>query len=620
MVKKILKKAYWRRLKRSFGLVLGVVLLAYVFFCLLHFNKITSGVYFGQEKLSGKSRVEALAIVSTSIERFKANKQIVFKAGSKEIDGSIEDLGIKFDAQATADSAYSLGRSQNFFGDQFSKIKSTVFVTRFTPKYTVDSEKFNAFLDEQFALVEKPAKDASIVLVGNKPIVQVGSDGVIVDRVKLANDLQNEINSLSSLPIELSYVVDNQRVDVNTASVALDLANPILGQTIIFSYKYDQWLISGPKLFELFRFEPAGSNNNLAQVKIGESTVSVRVENKKPGVDSELRLVLNDDKINDLISQISKLVNQPTQDATLEFDGTKVTKFLPAQDGQELNANLTKQMLLAKIAGGNLGKSAKINIDLPVQVAHAKIANAQVNALGIRELLASGVSYFAGSIPNRVDNIALGSSFINGTIVKPGDIFSFNAIVGPVSAEQGFKQAYVIQKGRTVLDDGGGICQVSTTVFRAILNAGLPVVKRTAHAYRVGYYEQHGFKPGFDATIFSPSVDFQFKNDTLNHLLLQVRVDRANAKLQIDIYGTGDGRRVEISDAVVSNVKGAPEPLRQDDPSLPKGTVKQVDFAAAGATSVFTRRVYKGDNLIIDDTFKSNFRPWQAVYLVGTGG
>ena len=253
-------------------------------------------------------------------------------------------------------------------------------------------------------------------------------------------------------------------------------------------------------------------------------------------------------------------------------------------------------------------------------ILRAKIANPQINKLGVVELIGSGVSYFAGSIPNRIFNIGLGASMISGTFVKPGDIFSFVSIVGPVSAEQGFKQGYIINKGRTVLDDGGGICQVSTTVFRAALNSGLPIVKRTAHAYRVSYYEQHGFKAGLDATVFSPSVDFQFKNDTNGYILVQTRVDKVSSKIQVDIYGTTDGRRVEISEPVVSNIKPAPAPLYQDDPTLPKGVTKQVDFAASGATAVFTRKVYKGEDLIIDDRFRSNFRPWQAVYLVGTGG
>ena len=321
-----------------------------------------------------------------------------------------------------------------------------------------------------------------------------------------------------------------------------------------------------------------------------------------------------------LISDIASYIDKQTADATIEFDGQKVTSFTPASDGQQLNQTLAKNLILEKISVDNLHPEKNISILLPVEVTRAKIANKEINSLGVRELIGTGVSYFAGSIPNRKFNIELGAKLISGTLIAPGETFSFNKLVGPVSREQGFKQAYVINKGRTVLDDGGGICQVSTTVFRAVLNSGLPIVKRTAHAYRVGYYEQKGFKPGFDATIFSPSVDLQFKNDTANHILVQAKVDTANAKLQVDIYGTSDGRKVEISNAVVSNITPAPPPLYQDDPTLPKGTVKQVDFEAQGATSVFSRKVYKGDQVIIDETIRSNFRPWQAVYLVGTGG
>ena len=404
------------------------------------------------------------------------------------------------------------------------------------------------------------------------------------------------------------------------AERALEKVRSLSNQTVVFNYKYDSWRFSNQKLFDLLKFEPEGFGDDLIQLQLGQSPILVKDIKKTAAGKAQLLVTLDEEKIDKLIEDISVSVNQPTVDATLEVSGNKVTRFIPAQDGQVLDAAVLKKLLLDKISIESISQDKVISIDLPVKVTKAKIANQEVNNLGIVELLGTGVSYFAGSIANRIYNIVLGTSLINGTIVAPGEVFSFNALVGPVSAEQGFKQAYVIQQGRTVLDDGGGICQVSTTVFRAALNSGLPIVKRTAHAYRVSYYEQRGFKPGFDATIFSPSVDLQFKNDTSRHILVQAKVDRANARLQVDIYGTSDGRRVEISEPVVSNVTPPPEPKYEEDATLTKGTVKQVDFAAHGATSIFTRKVYRGSELIINDTIRSNFRPWQAVYLVGTGG
>ncbi|MCL5935535.1 MAG: VanW family protein, partial [Firmicutes bacterium] len=188
--------------------------------------------------------------------------------------------------------------------------------------------------------------------------------------------------------------------------------------------------------------------------------------------------------------------------------------------------------------------------------------------------------------------------------------------VGEVSAATGYKQAYVIKSGRTVLDDGGGVCQVSTTLFRAALKAGLPIPERTGHAYRVGYYEQGGFPPGMDATVFAPSVDLKFKNDTPNYLLLQAYTVANN--LYIDIYGTSDGRVTSLSAPKVTNQTPPPPDLHQDDPTLPRGTVQQVDWAAWGANVSFTRKVTRGDETLVSETWNTSYRPWQAVYLVGT--
>ena len=167
------------------------------------------------------------------------------------------------------------------------------------------------------------------------------------------------------------------------------------------------------------------------------------------------------------------------------------------------------------------------------------------------------------------------------------------------------------------MGDGGGVCQVSTTLFRAALAAGLPITERHQHAYRVGYYEEDS-GPGIDAAVYSPSVDLKFKNDTGGHILIQSYVDRVNMRITFQLYGTKDGREVNISTPVILSQSPAPEPLYQDDPNLPKGEIKQVDFAAAGANVYFTRSVKKDGKITISDKFVSNYRPWQAVFLRGT--
>jgi vancomycin resistance protein YoaR len=172
--------------------------------------------------------------------------------------------------------------------------------------------------------------------------------------------------------------------------------------------------------------------------------------------------------------------------------------------------------------------------------------------------------------------------------------------------------------GKTVLGDGGGVCQVSTTLFRAVLSAGLPVVERRAHAYRVGYYEQ-GFGPGLDATVYSPTTDFKFKNNTDAYLLIQTEIDLNNLALTFEIYGTDDGRIATTSKPVITSQSSPAEDLYVDDPTLKAGVIKQIEHRAYGAKVIFDYKVIRNGEELINQKFVSNYRSWQAVYLRGTG-
>jgi vancomycin resistance protein YoaR len=188
--------------------------------------------------------------------------------------------------------------------------------------------------------------------------------------------------------------------------------------------------------------------------------------------------------------------------------------------------------------------------------------------------------------------------------------------VGDISSLTGYKQAYVIKNGRTVLGDGGGVCQVSTTLFRAALNTGLPILERTSHAYRVQYYENDA-KPGLDATVFGPTVDLKIQNDTPAAILIETEIDKENNILTFKLFGKKDGRTVELSPVRVYDEQPPPAPRYEDDPTLKKGVTKQVDFASWGAKSQYTYKIHKADKSTYERTFNSVYRPWQAVYLVG---
>ncbi|MBI4058266.1 VanW family protein [Candidatus Gottesmanbacteria bacterium] len=329
----------------------------------------------------------------------------------------------------------------------------------------------------------------------------------------------------------------------------------------------------------------------------------------------------NTEHLDTVLEELTHQINIAPENALLEFKDERVTAFRLAKSGRALNSAAFKRLfsdqlqLISTLPTPN----ETYALTLPVEIKEPLITSENANNFGIKELIGVGKSNYKGSIAGRAHNVALAAARLNGVLIPPGDTFSFNDTVGDISAATGYKQAYIIKNGRTVLDDGGGVCQVSTTIFRAALNTGLPIIERHPHSYRVKFYEQGGWKPGFDATIFAPSYDLKFKNDTGDYILIQTVNDTVNSTLAFEIYGTKDGRSVEISDVRLWDARPAPPDLYQDDPTLPNGTVKQVDWAVPGIKSEFDYEVKKNGEEIFKNTYFSNFIPWQAVYLRGTG-
>lgn len=326
----------------------------------------------------------------------------------------------------------------------------------------------------------------------------------------------------------------------------------------------------------------------------------------------------NEQVLNDFLTNLAQRIDIPVQDALFQFNNGKVTSFKPSHNGRALNVEEAKIRFKELLPQVPNNPDTNIVISLPVDTIVPSFTTNQVNTFGIKEQIGLGYSEFAGSIPGRIHNVVLAAAKINGILIKPGGTFSFNDAVGDISPETGFQPAYVIKEGHTVLGDGGGVCQVSTTLFRAALAAGLPIVERQAHAYRVHYYEESGYKPGIDATVFAPSVDLKFKNDTPGYILIQTKIDLQKLSLAFELYGTGDGRHAEIFNHQVGGLTAPPPDLYQDDPTLPKGTTKQVDFAAWGTNASFQYKVTRNGDILQDTKFVSNFRPWQAVFLKGT--
>ncbi|MDO8618536.1 MAG: VanW family protein [Candidatus Daviesbacteria bacterium] len=579
------KKSASRRLlfshifKKSLPFLLSVVLVILILATIeITFqNRFYPGVSIGDSDISFMTKTQAYSFVSAKInQRLSTNLNLTYQDQNFPINLTTVDTNINY-SQALAD-GFTVGHSGNILKDLVAQTQALFLKNTISPQITLN-------VDPQIQLINKTINkdpvDATLWLDEQKAIHTTDSaTGTMLDTDQLTSQIKHY----------LSYGTYDEILPINTtapgftteeaqnAKLALE---KVKSKPIKLNYKEISWIIDVPTLYHLL---------NLSD---GET-------------------LLDSAKLDNYIKDIAESINHPVEEPLFKFDekSKRVTVFRPAVAGVDMDETNTRALILAAIQTQG---SSEITIN--ATITEPKIQTAEVNNLGVKELIGRGVSNFAGSIPNRIFNVELTASRINGVLVPPDRVFSFNATVGDVSAATGYKQAYVIKGGRTVLDDGGGVCQDSTTLFRAVLNAGLPIVARTAHAYRVGYYEQ-GFPPGLDATVFSPSVDFKFKNDTGKYILIQAY--NSGTTLYIDLYGTSDGRVATLTTPVVTNQTPPPPELRQDDPTLPKGTVKQVDFAAWGAQVSFKRTVTRAGETIINETWRSNYKPWQAIFLVGT--
>lgn len=490
-------------------------------------------------------------------------------------------LSKSYDFGWAVEQAWGLGRS----GNLLTKTKERVNIF-FKPRtiglpINYDNDALDGMISKVEARINQDGVDAKIVVNGAGEIrIEPGSDGLMVDEGVLRKMIMTNLALPGNHNVEIPTKVESTSIDGARVNEALAIANRWKGKTMrIFRNDYS-YSLSTESVFKLIGLTDKPLNTNEVDRILGIIKPNIEVEAKN---------------------------------AVFNIDQDKVVEFSPEIAGVKIDESKFREKLIKMVTS-----SESSELEIPIIVTEPKIRAGDINNLGIKTLIGAGTSLFHNSISNRIHNLILASSRLNGAIVAPGETFSLGEQIGDVTRATGYREAYVISQGRTVLGDGGGVCQVSTTLFRTALNAGLPIVERKAHSYRLHYYEED-LGPGYDATIFLPSADLKFVNDTSGHILIQTKVDPKNFSMRYEIYGTGDGRVATISKAKIYSQTSPPPTVYQDDPTLPLGTKKQVDWSASGAKVSFDYKVTRGGEILQDRTFYSTYQPWAAVYLVGTG-
>ncbi len=286
-------------------------------------------------------------------------------------------------------------------------------------------------------------------------------------------------------------------------------------------------------------------------------------------------VMLDAEEVTKFLDDLSRTTNKDPENAKLQVEGGKVSVFALSSIGIKLNKEKSLRIILDYFKNN----SSAGEIELAYDEIKPEIATDSIDNLGIKSLVGEGTSNFVGSPKNRIHNIGIGAQKFNGVLIKPGENFSFIKTLGPVDESTGYLPELVIKTDATVPEFGGGMCQVSTTAFRAAIYSGLKITARTPHAYPVRYYNPQGL----DATVYIPNPDLRFTNNTPGYILIQTKIE--GTRLIFDFFGTDDGRKINIIGPKITE-------------SNPDGSMK----------AVFTQEVFDASgNKIINDIFNSAY-------------
>jgi vancomycin resistance protein YoaR len=571
-------------------------------------DRVILGVTVLGQPLQGLTRAEAKQFLQKQfgepdaiLARF-GGERIVLRDGDRTWRAYPWELGLRTEFDPVAQVAIQLGHQGSLPQMLADQARCLWFGCDLGVTAQFDQRTAEAYLAWLAPQVDQPARDASLRLEGLRVVATPAQNGRVLDGAAMIARIQQHL--LSGDRSEIPIAFQETQPLLTDVSAAEAQAEAMLAAPILLTFNGHAWAIDQAALASMISIQRKTD-------AAGKPTLSVSLDHSQ--------LVA-------YIKPLAREINQPARDARFHFDEKTgaLTPTLPSQYGQSLDpeaaAAQIEQHLVASVprAPGLASPLDAINartFALPVTLTKPTIAMEDAAKFGIKELVAQGVSNFRGSAPGRIQNIQTTAEAMDGIVVPPGAVFSFDQYLPEVVEANGYDDAYIIFADRTILGPGGGVCQVSTTVFRAAFWGGFPIVERWAHAYRVGYYEP---PVGLDATVFAPSVDFKFKNDTDAYLLIQPKIDLRTTTLTFNFYGTKPNRTVEMEDPIVENIVPHGPPIYTDDPTLKKGVTKQVDFAHDGEDVTIYRKIIVNGQVIKREKFFSRYQPWVARYNVGT--
>ena len=586
------------------GLVLFLVILIVwiLSYQLIYAGRVFPGVSVAGIDLSGLSVNDAAVKLNQTLS-FPISGKVLFRYGDSAWVVSPVQLGVVFDASASARAAYEIGRSNGLFGSLAEQVRARGIGTDASPVIVFDQRLAYAYLQSLASEIDQPVVEAGLQLDGTNVVATPGQIGrrlnLDATLIYLGAQLQTFTN------VEVPLVIQEIQPTAMDVSVQAETARAILSQPLTLQLPNAQSGDPGPWTYDV---------EVLAKM--------LKVQSIDTAGKRQVQVVLDPQALRDALALIRPFVDRDPVNARFYFDDAtlQLVSLEAARIGRSLNVDATIQLVNDSIIRGEHTIQLQI-----VETQPAVNDSVTAQELGITQLVGENTSYFNGSSNERIQNIQTAASRFHGVLIAPGETFSMSSMMGDVSLENGFAEALIIYGGRTIKGVGGGVCQVSTTLFRTVFFAGFPINERYNHAYRVSYYEQTAGGnvdrnlAGLDATVYFPLVDFKFTNDLPYWLLMETYVSVDGRSLTWKLYSTSDGRSVSWETTGPLNVVTAPDPLFEVNEDLESNEIKQVDWAANGADVTVTRTVTRDGVVYFSDEYRTQYEPWQAICQYGPG-
>ncbi len=537
--------------------------------------------------VGGLQPAEAEATITEHFRAFTDAPVILnFEGRSWRVSGN--DLGLVMGVHDSVQQAYKIGRTRDMMSN-VQTIWQTLQQSVAVPVViVVDEAKAQASVARLASIVDAPAHDPKLHMEGTTLVVKDGKPG----RMLLVDE------TVARMRETLSLLVSQQQVTVATRELAPRVTNAAVQAARARVVD----LISQPVTIKVNNEEFVWSSDDLARM------IEIVQQSDKNGIDS-YQVFLNPYQIERRMEVIGQTTQTIPVYPRVAWNGGDLQIIKAGAPGWRINKHESRDLVVNNVDQGI--RTIALN---PRYVA-VPIDKNNLASLGITELVSEGKSDFTGSAPYRVTNIQAGLVLLDGVLIAPGDEFSFDDTIGDIDETNGFVKGYAIVQSRTQLEFGGGICQDSTTVFRAAFWAGLPITERWGHSFYISWYDKYG-PTGMDATIFTGGPDLKFLNDTGHWLLMQTYSNPKTGVASVRLYGTSPKRKVEMTQVIRDRVTAPTAPVYVTDPEQPAGAVKQSDHARDGLTIEIVRTVTDADGTARDpDKYTTRFKPWPNIYV-----